>query len=148
MNPECLQPLLEGKMEMTTASQKPETSNHAETANDRPGFTPGPWCIEDPMAPESLWIVQAGKQTYEWWPIAVCNMPDEEDHLFTGAEVNANATLIAAAPALYKALKTLADECEAEFTLDGKWVDDAQLVSRKAFRDARAALALATGASS
>ena len=57
--------------------------------------TPGPWCIEDPMAPESVWIVQAGKETYEWWPIAVCNLPDEEGHLFTGSEVHANARLIA-----------------------------------------------------
>lgn len=61
--------------------------------------TPGPWDVEDPME-NSLWIVPGGKPTYEWWPIAVCSMPDEDDHLFTGAEVRANAALIARAPDL------------------------------------------------
>ena len=61
--------------------------------------TPAPWDVEDPME-DSLWIVPGGKQTYEWWPIAVCSMPDEDDHLFTSAEVRANAALIARAPDL------------------------------------------------
>jgi hypothetical protein len=91
--------------------------------------TPGPWAIEDPMGPDSLWIVQASKPTHEWFPIAVCNMPDEDDHLFTSANVNANIRLIAAAPELLAALKSVLpknvcltnrnvpDRSEVEFTI-------------------------------
>jgi hypothetical protein len=96
---------------MTSQTEEKMTLSQAQT--DRgcgdEGFTPGPWCIEDPMAPESLWIVQADKETYEWFPIAICDMPDEEDHLFTGKEVWANARLIAALPEQHAALNYVAD---------------------------------------
>jgi hypothetical protein len=49
------------------------------------------------------------------------------------------------APALLEALEGLANECEAEFTLDGKWVSDGQLVSRATYEAARSALNLARG---
>lgn len=57
--------------------------------------TPGPWCVEDPLD-ETLSIVEAGKQTYEWRFIANCSIPDEDDHDFTFREVKANAAFIAA----------------------------------------------------
>jgi hypothetical protein len=57
--------------------------------------TPGKRCVEDPLD-QTLSIVLAGKETYEWWFLANCMMPDEDDHDFTAAEVKANAALIAA----------------------------------------------------
>lgn len=80
-------------------------------------FTKGPWTVEEPMD-NTLSIVQAGKEAHEWWFIANCSMPDEEDHLFTGSEVIANAKLIAAAPDLLAALRgvlAVADRKTVEF---------------------------------
>lgn len=56
--------------------------------------TPGKRCVEDPLD-QNLSIVLAGKETYEWWFLANCMLPDEDDHDFTTAEVKANAGLIA-----------------------------------------------------
>lgn len=39
-----------------------------------------------------------------------------------------------------KVVGRLADECSAEFTVDGKWYDDGQLVSEAAYRAARSLL--------
>jgi len=47
--------------------------------------TPGPWNIETPMEHE-FWIVQSGKETYEWFPIATCPLPDEDMHLIASAQ--------------------------------------------------------------
>lgn len=56
--------------------------------------TPGPWTVEDPLGPETLWIVEAGKATHEWRCIAmVCRDPP-----IGAGEQQANARLIAAAP--------------------------------------------------
>jgi hypothetical protein len=56
--------------------------------------TQGEWSVEDPLA-DTLSIVEAAKETYEWRFIANCTMPDEDDHDFTGSEVKANAKHIA-----------------------------------------------------
>jgi hypothetical protein len=63
----------------------------------------------------------------------------------TQGEADANARLIAAAPAMLAALEALTAECEAEFTLDGSWVNDGQLVQKRTHERARAAIAAATG---
>ncbi|CAL8981576.1 hypothetical protein RHODGE_RHODGE_02863 [Rhodoplanes serenus] len=65
--------------------------------------TPGPWTVEDPLGPESLWIVEAGKEPHEWRCIAMVCRDDLDDHddfdVPIGAgEQQANARLIAAAP--------------------------------------------------
>ncbi|CAL8974569.1 hypothetical protein RHODGE_RHODGE_03289 [Rhodoplanes serenus] len=65
--------------------------------------TPGPWTVEDPLGPEALWIVEAGKKPHEWRCIAMVCRDDLDDHddldLPIGAgEQRANARLIAAAP--------------------------------------------------
>jgi len=90
---------------------KPENPPATDTAKAiellRQG-TPGPWAVEDPMGPDSLWIVQADKPTHEWFPIAVCSMPDEEEHNFTGREVKANLRKIAASPGLVDVLAAAA----------------------------------------
>jgi hypothetical protein len=107
-------------------------------------FTPGPWCVEDPMAPESLWVVQAGKESYEWFAIAVCDMPDEDDHLFVSAEVHANARLIAAAPDLLAALQNLVSlQADAAFTPVDVWLAR----TSAHYSAAREAIAKATGPS-
>ena len=61
--------------------------------------TPGPWTIEDPMGPETPWIVEAGKPTYEWRCIAIL-----ETDGFTKAEARANHRLLVAAPTMKDAL--------------------------------------------
>lgn len=109
--------------------------------------TPGPWCVEDPMGPESLWIVQEDKETYEWFPIAVCNMPDEEDHNFTGSEVVANARLIAAAPELLEAAQAMDQFWKALGAIDEfEGVDADYERFERVAQLAHAAIAKATGA--
>lgn len=38
--------------------------------------TPTPWCVETPMGDETPWIVEAGKETYEWRCIAMVSSDD------------------------------------------------------------------------
>ncbi|MEQ8395019.1 hypothetical protein [Thalassobaculum sp.] len=108
--------------------------------------TQGPWVIEDPMGPESLWIVEAGKQTYEWRCIAmVCRDDDIEvsGPKISAREQNANARLIASAPAMAEALaeappppvEATVDEARAWLLEYAVWYG----------RTARAALSTATG---
>lgn len=82
---------------------------------ERVNFTAGPWAVESPMGDgpgDVLWIVEAGKPTYDWRPIAtVCSCdPENDDGLpkITIEEREANARLIVAAPDLDKALLDLA----------------------------------------
>ncbi len=65
--------------------------------------TPGPRSIEDPIS-DSLLIVEAGKEAYEWRSIAIVPTPDGD---FTIGEPEANARLICAAPDLLSALKSV-----------------------------------------
>lgn len=67
--------------------------------------TPGPWTIETPMGDDDPWIVEAGKQSYEWHCIAIvpCGQEDEDD--LPVVEARANARLIASAPTLSAALE-------------------------------------------
>ena len=67
------------------------------------GHTSGPWEVEQPMDHE-LWIVEAGKEAYEWRVIAGCPFPDEKGDI-SRQQVEANARLIAAAPELLEALQ-------------------------------------------
>lgn len=66
--------------------------------------TPGPWTIETPMGEETPWIVEAGKQSYEWRCIAIVPVkPEDEDDLLV-PEARANLRLISAAPDLLAAI--------------------------------------------
>ena len=74
--------------------------------------TPGPWTIEDPLGPETLWIVEAGKEPHEWRCIAMVCRGDQE---IAEAEQQANAHLIAAAA-------DTAAECERLRTVNAELV--------------------------
>lgn len=65
-------------------------------------FTKGPWEIQEPMDHE-LWIVEAGKQSFEWRVIAGLPWPDEKSDI-PRKQVEANARLIATAPKILAAL--------------------------------------------
>jgi hypothetical protein len=68
-----------------------------------PQHTPGPWTVEDPMGPKSLWIVEAGKPTHEWRCIAMVFSDDPKDpNPILSDEQQANARLIALAPQLWQ----------------------------------------------
>ncbi len=76
--------------------------------------TPGPWAVEDPMGADvGFWIVQDGLEARQWSCIAI--VTDDEDGTardeggrFIGRnEQRANARLIAAAPEMLEALRTM-----------------------------------------
>ena len=105
------------------------------------GHTPGPWEVESPMDHE-LWIVEAGKQAYEWRVIAGCPWPDDIGGI-SRKQVKANAHLIAAAPDMRDALVGLAPilaTAESNASGNPEW----EAVSAKV-NAARAAIAKATG---
>jgi hypothetical protein len=96
------------------------------------GYTPGPWKVTDDFE-EMLVCDERGEEL-----VNVCN-----EKFFTGEPLPAaeNAALIAAAPDLLEALKTLADFARANIgTMD---MDDLC-----AYEAARAAIAKAEGATS
>ena len=51
----------------------------------------------------------------------------------------------AAGPQMLEALRKLAAQCRAEFSVDGKWSNDGQLVTQAAVKAAESAIAAATG---
>lgn len=67
--------------------------------------TPGPWELQDPMGDEELWVVEQGRQPYDWRCIATVAIVGGEIGDITPTEGNANARLIAAAPDLLAALE-------------------------------------------
>jgi len=74
--------------------------------------TPTPWEIQDPMC-DDLWLVETGKETYEWRCIAsVQATPADEGSPLSRAEMWANAAFIVKAvnshDALVKALERIA----------------------------------------
>jgi hypothetical protein len=80
-------------------------------------FTPGPWDVESPFGDEALAIVaNADKPTYAWKIVASCFSKDEYDdeNGVPLLEHNANARLIAAAPEMYEALRSIADSVHAD----------------------------------
>lgn len=74
--------------------------------------TPGPWTVEDPMGPDILSIVEAGKRSYEWRFIATVSLDDDEDDDIPRREAEANAILLAEAPNLLAALAPFAAAAE------------------------------------
>lgn len=104
------------------------------------GFTPGPWVVEDPFDFEMSVVANGDKAPDDWTFIAGCKWPDEDDHDITSREVQANASLIAAAPELYDALAGLLSRIDNHFAPsfgdDSDWAEQAQ---------ARAILAKARG---
>lgn len=65
--------------------------------------TPGPWSAETPMD-DSIWIVEDGRQVYDWRVIATLYFPENRGEI-PRKQVEANALLIAAAPDLLEALQ-------------------------------------------
>lgn len=57
------------------------------------GTTAGAWEVENPMDHE-LWIVEAGKETYDWRTIAGFPYPSER-HEIPRKQVEANAEFVA-----------------------------------------------------
>lgn len=102
------------------------------TAAQTPGWTPGLWGIQEPMD-EGLWIVEAGKEAYEWRVIASCPWPDEPGDIPRN-RVKANARLIAAAPDMATAAIALLE------------VLDASSISKRDFYHERTALRRALAA--
>ncbi len=71
---------------------------------------PGPWEVETPMGDSSPWIVESGKQAFEWEPIATlgdCLENDLPPRSAAQRRIEANARLIAAAPCILAALEAL-----------------------------------------
>lgn len=105
------------------------------------GFTPGPFEIESPMDDE-LWIVEDGKEAYEWRVIASLPLPSEKGDI-PRKQVQANAALFKAAPDMLKALLGLhyvLATAESNASGNPEW----EAVSAK-INAARKAIAKATG---
>lgn len=107
-----------------------------------PKWTPGRWTIEDPMGPENLWIVEAGKQTYEWRCIAMVPHDDNEEDdggpRISAEMQRANAALLVNAKRLYDALADVlsaVEHCGEEVFTPGS----------QTLADARAAMSAARG---
>jgi hypothetical protein len=107
--------------------------------------TPGPWTVEDPMGPDTLWIVEAGKRAYEWRCIAAVSIDDG-----TGEELppqprigtamrNANACLIATAPELLSIAKRWAALDGGAWNVERHAAEKAKLI-----QDTQTAIAKAT----
>ena len=73
--------------------------------------TPGPWAVQEPMDHE-LWIVEDGKEAYEWRVIAGLPWPSEKGDI-ARKQVEANARLIAASPDMLEALEQIDGEAPA-----------------------------------
>jgi hypothetical protein len=89
--------------------------------------TPGPWSVEDPMGADvGLWIVQSGLEPRQWSCIAIVTddengqARDEGGRFIGRLEQEANARLIAAAPAMLEMLR----ECRATFAFAAGEGDD------------------------
>jgi len=120
--------------------------------------TPTPWCVEDPMGPDQLWLVEAGKQTYEWRCIAIVASDDpinDEDRdsvePISMAEMEANAAFIVKAcnnhDALVDALRTLDTLLDfGDEALETVWTFEDLTSIQAAFDKARAALDQVTDA--
>lgn len=68
------------------------TPKSAELAALVERATPGNWCIEEPMDHEQ-WIVEDGKDSYEWRVIAGCPWSDDRSDIPRKQQV-ANAAFI------------------------------------------------------
>lgn len=103
--------------------------------------TPGPFAVESPMD-DSLWIVEAGKQAYEWRVIASLPFPDERGDILR-TQVIANARPFAASDVMLAALRGLEGilaTAESNASGNPEW----EYVSAR-INAARAAIAAATG---
>lgn len=96
---------------MTRHTPSPTANAQDVTAT----HTPGPWEVESPMDGE-LWIVEAGKQAYEWRVIAGCPFPDERSDI-PRKQVEANARLFSAAPDLLIALSWFINDIDGTHTV-------------------------------
>lgn len=103
--------------------------------------TPGPFDVESPMDDE-LWIVEAGKESYEWRVIASLPFPDERGDI-PRSQVIANARLFAASDSMLNALTGLTGilaTAESNASGNPEW----EYVSAR-INAARKAIAAATG---
>lgn len=91
--------------------------------------TPLPWEVETPMGDDTPWIVETGKEAYEWRMIAMTassgdGNESEDDPPVSRTEAMANAEFIVLAcnthDDLVKALERIADECRAAHEMVGK----------------------------
>lgn len=73
-------------------------------------YTQGDWGVEDPMDHCLTIVANPHDPVYDWIWVATCDWPDEEGHNITATQVKANAKLIAAAPAMLKALEAIKRE--------------------------------------
>lgn len=97
-------------------------------------FTPGPWRLDNGI--DGVWRIE---DSHGW---SICetaggcgakNLPGED-------ESDANAHLIAAAPALYEAIRRFVNACD---THRPAWLGNSE--ARRGFDELRAALALVDG---
>lgn len=100
-----------------------------------PKFAPGPWVVD--------WddFVVRAKSPIDGRMVPVARLYGVGDD---GSDVPANARLIAAAPDMYEALKSLIQDCE---TANARWVDQVGIgaIDINVLSRARAALAKAEG---
>lgn len=94
--------------------------------------TPTPWTVEDPLGPEELSIVQAGKQTYEWQFIAHVPVDtSEDDGGFPPSVAHANAEFIVTACNLHDDLVAALRELqEAAVEVNCRFVGGSPLKGR------------------